>query len=175
MLADTLRTKPVLVFLALFLAAGGTAIATAWGFQIIGGYYPCKLCLEQRIPYYLSLPMASLALAGCVLAWPRLAVAILLVLSAGVMAYGAGLGVYQSGAEWGWWPGPSDCGSTATGPASVNDLMNQLQSIRIVSCTEASWRMMGLSFAGWNAVISAFLTLVALAGARSAMRAPEKP
>ena len=38
----------------LLLVGGLAAIATAWGFQLIGGYVPCKLCLEQRIPYYLS-------------------------------------------------------------------------------------------------------------------------
>ncbi|ODN72071.1 Disulfide bond formation protein DsbB [Methylobrevis pamukkalensis] len=50
----------------LALLAGLAAILLAWGFQIIGGYVPCKLCYQERIPYYLGLPLlaAALALAG---------------------------------------------------------------------------------------------------------------
>ncbi|MGZ8417342.1 MAG: disulfide bond formation protein B, partial [Methyloceanibacter sp.] len=35
----------------------------------------------------------------------------------------------------------------------------------IIRCDEASWRFLGLSFAGWNAVASAFLAAVAAFGA----------
>ena len=41
---------------------------------------------------------------------------------------------------------------------STQDLLNQLNGIRIVSCTQAAWRFLGLSFAGWNAVVSTILT-----------------
>jgi hypothetical protein len=40
--------------------------------------------------------------------------------------------------------------------------------MRVVSCTEASWRFpagWGLSFAGWNAALSLLLVAVALWGA----------
>jgi disulfide bond formation protein DsbB len=36
---------------------------------------------------------------------------------------------------------------------------------QVVSCSEASWRMLDLSFAGWNAVISALLAGIAAYGA----------
>jgi disulfide bond formation protein DsbB len=36
---------------------------------------------------------------------------------------------------------------------------------QVVSCSEASWRMLDLSFAGWNAVISALLAGIAAWGA----------
>ena len=77
-----------------------------------------------------------------------------------VFAVGVYLGINHAGVEWGWWPGPSDCGATgaATGIKSTQDLLNQLNGIRIVSCTEAAWRFLGLSFAGWNAVMSTILT-----------------
>ena len=35
----------------------------------------------------------------------------------------------------------------------------------VIRCDEASFRFLGLSFAGWDAVVSAFLTGVALWGA----------
>ena len=43
---------------AAVLLLGLLTILGAWGFQVIGGYFPCKLCLEQRVPYYVGLPVA---------------------------------------------------------------------------------------------------------------------
>ncbi|RUU27092.1 disulfide bond formation protein B, partial [Mesorhizobium sp. M6A.T.Ca.TU.002.02.2.1] len=38
---------------ALFLAVAMAAtVGSALAFQYLGGYIPCKLCLEQRTPYY---------------------------------------------------------------------------------------------------------------------------
>jgi len=88
-----------------------------------------------------------------------------LIMAGIIFAYGAYLGVYHAGAEWGWWLGPADCGGNAPAVADVNDLLGQLDTIRVVSCTTASWRLLGLSFAGWNAVVSIFLVVVAMWGA----------
>ncbi|MES0812727.1 disulfide bond formation protein B [Roseibium sp. SCPC15] len=144
---------------------GGTAaIAAAWGYQLIGGYLPCKLCLEQRVPYYVGLPLAALAIILMTQRRVGLATIVLLAVAA-IFAYGSGLGIYQSGAEWGFWAGPNDCGGGGAAPASAANMLQALQSTRIVSCTEASWRMFGLSFAGWNAVASGGVALLALISA----------
>lgn len=148
----------------LLLLGGVVVIATAWGFQLIGGYVPCKLCLEQRIPYYAGLPLTALALVLMVKGRALAALAVLLLVAA-VFAYGAGLGIYQAGAEWQFWAGPSDCGGGSAAPSSAANMLQALQSTRVVSCTEASWRMLGLSFAGWNAVASAGLAGLALVAA----------
>jgi disulfide bond formation protein DsbB len=146
-------------------------ILGAWAFQIVGGYVPCKLCLEERIPYYIGVPVAFLAMvASLATAAPPWVKRVLLALAAVVFAYGAYLGTYHAGAEWSWWPGPSDCGAGgAPAAAAGGDLFDQLNGLRIVSCTEASWRFpgvaWGLSFAGWNAVISVVLAAVAAWGA----------
>ncbi len=89
-----------------------------------------------------------------------------LALAAIVFLYGAYLGTYHAGAEWTWWAGPTDCGST--GALSTGNLLDQLKNIHIVSCTTASWRFpadWGLSFAGWNAVVCLVLAAVAAFGA----------
>lgn len=146
------------------LLGGLVVIATAWGFQLIGGYVPCKLCLEQRVPYYAGLPLTALALIFMQQQRDRLAMLTLLA-AAAIFAYGAGLGVYQSGAEWQFWDGPNDCGGGSAAPSSASNMLQALQTTRVVSCTEASWRMFGLSFAGWNAVASAGLALFSLLAA----------
>jgi disulfide bond formation protein DsbB len=46
-----------------FIVALATILA-AWAFQLVGGYVPCKLCLEERIPYYVGVPVALVALAA---------------------------------------------------------------------------------------------------------------
>jgi disulfide bond formation protein DsbB len=44
-------------------------------------------------------------------------------------------------------------------------MASAIERAEVVSCSEASWRMLGLSFAGWNAMISALLAGLAAYGA----------
>jgi disulfide bond formation protein DsbB len=148
---------------AVVFAFGLAIILAAWGFQIIGGYVPCALCLEQRIPYYAALPVVLLAVIAAFVGSKPIAVRALLVIAAVIFAVNVYLGIYQAGAEWKLWEGPASCGATSA--AGQGSLLEQIQHIRIVSCTEASWRFLFLSFAGWNAIVSAALVLVALWGA----------
>ncbi len=142
-------------------------IAGAWFFELVLHLRPCKLCLEQRMPHYAAI---GLALAGLALARSaRLQWFVLLGL-AGLMAWSTWLGFYHAGVEWGWFMGPNDCGGAATSAAGMQDFMKQLQTTRIVSCTEAAWRFLGISLAGWNALISFAMLLVALFGLRNALK-----
>ena len=150
---------------------GGATIAGAWGFELIGGLEPCPLCLEQRWPYYLGVPVALLAAA--LASRGRIqAAGWLLVVTALLMAWGAGLGVYHSGIEWHWWQGPAACSGGSGGigfSTNVEDLRASLAQGTIPSCADAPWRLFGLSLAGYNALASAGLALVAAAGAWSAL------
>ncbi len=143
------------VGLALMIAA----IATAWGFQLIGGYVPCALCLEQRIPYYVGIPLgiAGLALVGAAPALGRT----LLVAAAVAMLVAAGLGVYHAGAEWQFWLGPNTCGGTGD-VTDASTLLQQMESQVFVSCNSAPLRLLGLSFAGWNVVSASGAALLLL-------------
>ena len=152
-----------------FLAAFAT-IAGAWGFELIGGYLPCALCLEERIPYYIGLPVAALAVVTAMTGRAALTRVLLLVV-AGIFVWSAYKGVFHAGVEWDWWQGPTDCAAGAGGlEREVGNLFDRLnEGNTIVSCTDAAWRFpnveWGLSFAGWNAAISAGIALVALVGA----------
>jgi disulfide bond formation protein DsbB len=136
---------------ALAVALGAAAtIGGALVFEHVLGYVPCKLCLIQRNPYYIAIPL------GLVAAFlpPRYTRAGLWCLAL-IFVVSAGLGAYHSGVEWGFFAGPSDCGGgSGAGAGNVSDFLNQLQSTRVVSCTEAAWRFLGLSLAGWNVLIS---------------------
>jgi len=137
---------------ALAVALGAAAtIGGALIFEHVFGYLPCKLCLTQRNPYYVAIPL-GLVTAFLPARWARTGLWLLAL----IFIVSAGLGAYHSGAEWGFWAGPSDCGGGGAGPGAGNigDFLNQLQRTRVVSCTEAAWRFLGLSLAGWNVLIS---------------------
>jgi len=148
---------------ALTVAVGGAAtILGAYFFQYVVGLNPCPLCLEQRIPYYVAIPFAGLVAAAAYARWDERLIRVGLGLLVIALLIGAGLGVYHSGVEWKFWPGPQDCSGQISGLGSVSDLMSRLETIRVVRCDEAAWRFLGLSLAGYNVLIS--LALAAVAG-----------
>jgi disulfide bond formation protein DsbB len=144
-LALSLRQAALAIALAAAATVGGALV-----FEHAFGYVPCKLCLTQRNPYYIAIPL-GLAAALLPPRWTRAGLWFLAL----VFIVSAGLGAYHSGVEWGFFAGPSDCGGGAgQGAGNVGDFLNQLQNTRVVSCTEAAWRFLGLSLAGWNVLIS---------------------
>ncbi|MEE1613989.1 disulfide bond formation protein B [Microvirga sp. CF3016] len=155
----TMRQAALAVALGAAATVGGALV-----FEHVFGYVPCKLCLIQRNPYYIGIPLGLLAaLLPARYARPGL------WLLALVFLVSAGLGAYHSGVEWGFFAGPSDCGGgSGAGAGNVGDFLNQLQSTRVVSCTEAAWRFLGLSLAGWNVLIS--LALAAFAASAAARK-----
>ena len=156
-----------LLLTALFLAfAMAATVVIALGFQHIGGYIPCKLCYEQRTPYYVGAPLMVTAALAAFLKAPAWAVRALLAAGGVLMAYGLYLGVYHSGVEWGWWAGPADCANVAapvdTGGKGVLDALDRFVP---PSCDKAALRILGLSMAGWNAIASLALAGIAFWGA----------
>jgi disulfide bond formation protein DsbB len=149
---NTLTAKQTAFIIAAVLFA---TIAGAWIFQFMG-YEPCDLCYKQRWGYYAGIPLAlATGIAG-----PR-ALKPGLYLLALILAANAIFGVYHSGVEWKWWEGPTTCGAGGLS-GGLPDL-----SKPAVLCNEAAIRILGLSLAGWNAVISAALCVLALMGARN--------
>ncbi|MFC5418087.1 disulfide bond formation protein B [Bosea eneae] len=164
LLADPRRLIALIGLASLALIAG------AWFFELVLHLRPCKLCLEQRAPHYAAIGLTALALLFARSGWLQIAALIGLAL---LMAWSTGLGVYHSGVEWGVFAGPNDCGGApAPAAAGVQDLMKQLQTTRIVSCTEAAWRFLGLSLAGWNALVSFGLLIAALLGLKNTIGKP---
>ena len=154
----------------LAVAISAATILGALAFEHIGGYQPCALCLMQRTPYYLGIPIAAVAALAIAFRWNTKWAALLLGLFALLMLYNAGLAAYHSGVEWRFWEGPASCAPTV-GVSNVEDMLDQLENQHPPSCTDAAWRFLGLSFAGWNFLIAAFLAALAVYGARKAWRA----
>jgi disulfide bond formation protein DsbB len=138
--------------LAILLVAGGALLGALWS-EHFGGLAPCPLCLRQRWPYYVGLPLAGLGLIAAAAGSRRIALAALIALVP-VFLIGAGLGAHHAGVEYGWWAGPTDCaGAGAMVGGNLLDAMNQTV---VVDCAKAAWRdpVLGLSLAGWNVLVS---------------------
>jgi disulfide bond formation protein DsbB len=164
------RTQPIATAAMAVAIIGLAAILGAFFFQYVLGLPPCPLCLEQRIAYYVSIPLAALVLLGVSVGSSRKVGMLALVAIAGFMLWNAGLGVYHSGIEWRWWAGPQDCSGPLTDIGSRGSLLQQLENVRVVRCDEAAWRFLGLSLAGYNALISLALAAIALWGAAAAWK-----
>jgi disulfide bond formation protein DsbB len=139
--------------LGLILIVSAATIAGAWAFQY-AGYDPCHLCLMERWAYYAAIALSLVALLA------KAGAKQVLYLLALIMLGSAIFGIYHSGVEWKWWPGPATC----TGGGSLSGLPDLTKPV--VMCDEAALRILGLSLAGWNAVISFGLAAAALQGAR---------
>ena len=145
---------------ALVLVIATATIVAALAFEHLGGYAACPLCLEQRYAYYFAVPASALALffaRGRAIGIAR----ILLVLIALAFLANAIAGIYHAGIEWKWWEGPATC----AGGFDLEWREGGVVETPVIRCDEASWRFLGLSFAGWNAAISSVLAGIAAYGA----------
>ena len=145
------------ILVGLSFALGLATIAGAWGSQLIGGLVPCELCLEQRMAYYWGLPVLALVLV----LWNRLPLMVWYIAMAVVTAifvWGAYMGAYHAGVEWGFWPGPTAC--TGVGEAMDFDALSNLTPV--IGCDVVQFRLFGISLAGYNALISVAIVVMLL-------------
>lgn len=151
---------------ALALAACALMLGAAHAFETFGKLAPCLLCLKQREVYWATGTVALVAVLLSRTAWAARARRPLILLLGLGFLYGAGLAAYHAGAEWKWWPGPAACAASAGG-AAAEDLVAMLKGAKIAapSCDKAVWVFLGLSMAGWNAVISLALSVGSFAAA----------
>jgi disulfide bond formation protein DsbB len=163
--------RPRWQFAAVVLILAGATIAGAFAFQA-AGYAPCELCLKERWPYYAGLLVAVPTLGCGLLGWTK-AARVGLTFLALIFLFSAVFGAYHAGVEWGFWPGPSDCTGTPARAKNAAEFLTQLRTTRVVRCDAVAIRILGLSLAGWNALLSASMAAVALFGA--ARRGPLRP
>lgn len=145
--------------LCLFVAVAIILGALAFEYA---GYKPCPLCLQQRYAYYVSIPVLFIALvllsAGH-RSWP---IGLFFFVSMVFLANSA-FGVYHAGAEWGYWDAPSTC--AVVEKLSTGNILGGLKNAEVVDCSKPSLVVLGLSLAGWNAIISLCLSIGCLKAA----------
>jgi disulfide bond formation protein DsbB len=145
------------VGLAFLLAV--LAIAGAWFSQLVGGLVPCELCLEQRVAYYWGVPLLALIL----IFWNRLPLTAWYVATAIavlIFVWSLYMGGYHAGVEWGFWPGPTAC--TGVGDAMDFNALSNMNDAHVIGCDVVQFRFLGISLAGYNALISAAIVVLLL-------------
>jgi len=165
------RSRPGVAAAVLVAAGGAATILGAYYFQYVMGLQPCPLCLEQRIAFYVSIPLAIVVAIAANRGASRGVVAAGLGVIALAMLLNSGLALFHAGVEWKWWPGPQDCSGPLTDLTAGGDLLSSLTNLTIVRCDEAAWRFLGLSLAGYDVLISLALAAIAAWGAAAAWRA----
>ena len=128
---------------ALILPAG--LLGGALFSQYVGGLYPCEMCYWQRWPHAAAILLAIGAYLSASNSGRSRA---LVMLAALAVALSGAIGVFHAGVEIGWWEGITQC--TATGATSLQDILN----VPLVRCDQVQWDFLGVSMAGWNAIIS---------------------
>lgn len=152
------------LWMALIVSAAMLAIAHA--FETFGHLPPCELCLKQREVYWLA---AGLGAVGLI--WKRFAGRFdptrpIILIFIAVFLVETWIAVYHAGAEWKFWPGPAACsgGVAHVDPAALQRLLSGAK-MGIPACDKPAWVFLGLSMAGWNALVAAAMTLGSLIAA----------
>ena len=87
------------------------------------------------------------------------------MLAAAAIAISGAIGVYHAGVEARIFEGFTTC--TATKGLSLQDIMK----VPLVRCDQVQWSFLGISMAGWNAILSlggaSLIFILALKGRRS--------
>ena len=141
---------------ALALALPAALLGGALAFQYLGGLVPCEMCYWQRWPHGAAIVVA---LAAFVLPPGPARMAIVL---AALLAMASGLiGVYHWGVEQHIFRGLTRCSAAAAAgdPAQV---LQDILTAPMVRCDVPQWSLIGISMAGWNAILSLGFGLVIL-------------
>jgi disulfide bond formation protein DsbB len=163
--------NPALIAAVAIAAVAAATIAGAWFFQLVLDIVPCPMCLEQRWAYYAIIPLAILIALLARAGAPRGVLLLALAVIALAALCNAGYGAYHAGVEWKFWPGPTSCTGNPAFNLGGGSLLDQLDKVKIVPCDVVQWRFLGISLAGYNALISLLMAAIAAWGiARSANR-----
>ena len=128
-------------------------IVGAYIIEYLYNFPPCKLCIYQRIPYYLILIV-------CVISFfmkyknIHFYSIFFLFFSSFLIAF------YHSMVERGLVEYNSGCTSKVDNFESIEDLRNHLDGVAITKCDEIIFSVMGLSLANINSLISLSLVLL---------------
>jgi len=135
-----------LIALLLPLALLGGAL----GSQYLGGLHPCEMCYWQRYPHAAAIVLAALSFTAPV--WSGRSRTLVLLAALAIAISGA-IGVYHAGVEAKIFEGLTQCTALAKG-GSTAELLKQITHAPLIRCDQVQFRFLGISMAGWNAILS---------------------
>jgi len=142
------------IFLIIIFAVISLAIISALIIQYWLGHEPCKLCLYQRIPYFLAI-----LLIIKIFFFKKYEKITLLILSL-IFVGSTALAFYHFGIEQGFFSESLACTTgDLSKTLSKEELLEQLKQNRI-SCKDVSFRILGFSLAAINTIFSLILSVI---------------
>ena len=142
------------IFLIVILAIISLMTISALIIQYWLGHEPCKLCLYERIPYFLS--MLLIIKIIFIKKYERVILLILFL----VFMSSTALAFYHFGIEQGFFSESLACTTgDLSKTLSKEELLEQLKQNRI-SCKDVSFRILGFSLAAINTIFSLILSVI---------------
>ena len=130
------------------------ALITAYFIQYFLGHEPCNLCLIERVPYF-----AAVILTSLIFFLNKHEKLISLVVGL-FFVFGAVVSFYHFGIEQGFFNESLVCDLDVNKTAvSTKDLLQQLEK-EVVSCKDVTFRLLGLSLATFNTIISTIISVI---------------
>jgi disulfide bond formation protein DsbB len=160
-----LALMPLARLIALLLPVA--LLSGALGSQYIGGLHPCEMCVWQRWPHAVAIVLALLAFTAPAQSTRSRTLTLLAALA---IAVSGCIGVYHAGVEAKIFEGFTQCTATGKG-LSQAELLKEISHAPLVRCDEVQFRFLGISMAGWNAILSlggaALIVILTLRSKRS--------
>ena len=142
------------IFFIIILTILSLTIISTLIIQYWLGHEPCKLCLYERIPYFLSILLIIKILF--IKKYEKITFLILSLVFIG----SAALAFYHFGIEQGFFSESLACTTgDLSKTLSKEELLQQLKQNNI-SCKDVSFRILGLSLAAINTIFSLVLSVI---------------
>ena len=130
------------------------SLLIAYFIQYVLGHKPCNLCLIERIPYIASIILISLIFIINKFEKIISIIILLFFIFASIVSF------YHFGIEQGFFNESLVCDLENNKRLSKEQLLKQLESSSIVSCKDVTFRVLGLSLATINTIISIILSAI---------------
>ena len=141
-------------FLFSILVFTSLVLVSAFIIEYRLGHEPCKLCLYERIPYFLSMLLIIKMLFIKKYERVTLLILFLVFISSTVLAF------YHFGIEQGFFSESLACTTgDLSKTLSKEELLQQLKQ-NSISCKDVSFRILGLSLAAINTIFSLILSVI---------------
>ena len=130
------------------------SLSIAYFTQYVLGHQPCNLCLIERIPYFAALILISLIFI--INKFEKLISIIVLLF----FFFCAVISFYHFGIEQGFFSESLVCNLKNNENLTKDQLLKQLEGSSVISCKDVTFRVLGLSLATINTIISIILSVI---------------
>ena len=142
--------------LSLILLFSIFVLLAAYFIQYVLGHQPCNLCLIERIPYILTIIIITL-----ILIFKKFEKVFLLLLTL-IFVAATLISFYHFGIEQGFIKESLVCDlKVQTNSLTKEDLLKELKT-KTISCKDVTFKIIGLSLASINIIISLILSVITL-------------